>query len=156
VRALVSVLPAVSSSALLTLAARALALGEVVVGVWALVAPSRVTGALVALAYLAFTAFVALALRRGGVLASCGCFGRADTPPTRTHLAVTALLAASGLLVALAPTASVWAGVADHPGTGATTVGLAALVGVLAYLAIAVLPSVTPAAVRSATAPKRG
>ena len=157
VRALRSVLPArTPSRGLAGGFGRALALGEVVLGTWALVAPSRLTGGLLALAYAAFSGFVALALRRGGVLASCGCFGRTDTPPTRTHLVVTALLALSGLLVALAPPGSAWSRIADHPATGAAAVGFAALVGVLAYLAIAVLPSVTPAAVRSATAPKRG
>ena len=45
---------------------------------------------LVAASYAAFTAFVLLARSRGGVLASCGCFGRADTPPTTTHVVVTA------------------------------------------------------------------
>jgi len=155
-RALASVLPARSPSRVATGASRLLALGEVVPGTWALVSPSRVTGLLVAAGYAAFTGFVALALLRGGVLASCGCFGRPDTPPTRTHLVVTAMLAVSGLAVAVASPSSAWSGVADHPATGAAAVGFAALVGVLAYLAIAVLPSVTPAAVRSATAPKRG
>ena len=69
-------------------------------------------------------------LQRGGVLASCGCFGRADTPPTRTHAVVTAGLA----LVAL---------VVRPPAPGALTVPLlvaTAAVAVTAYLVLAVLP----------------
>ena len=155
VRALRSVgLPA--SAALV----RLLAVGEVAVGTAALVVPGRVTGVLVLLAYVAFSAFVALALRRGGVLASCGCFGRPDTPPTVSHLLVTALLAASGAVVAatsaVTTTSPWWSQAGRQPGLAATLVGLAALVAALSYLVIAVLPTVTPAAVRSATAPRRG
>ncbi|KQX66048.1 MauE/DoxX family redox-associated membrane protein [Angustibacter sp. Root456] len=135
---------------------RLLAAAEVVVGGGALLAPGRVSGALVAAAYLVFTAFVALALSRGGVLASCGCFGRPDTPPTRSHLAVTAMLAASGVAMAWAPPDSVWSTAVRQPVTFATLIGFAALVAALAYLALAVLPTVTPVAVRSASAPRRG
>ncbi|GAB3590151.1 hypothetical protein GCM10027446_04230 [Angustibacter peucedani] len=133
---------------------RAAAAAEVVVGTAAVVVPGRVTGALVAAAYLVFSGFVALALARGGVLASCGCFGRADTPPTRSHLLVTALLAASGVALAVAPS-SPWTSAGEQPAQGATLLGYAVLVGALAYLVIAVLPTVTPAAVRSASAPRR-
>lgn len=139
---------------------RLLAAGEVVVGAAALARPGRLTGVLVLLAYGAFTAFVALALRRGGVLASCGCFGRPDTPPTTSHLLVTALLAASGAVVAwgsaVAPSSPWWSQAARQPGVAAALVGLAALVAALAYLVIAVLPTVSPVAVRSASAPRRG
>jgi hypothetical protein len=129
---------------------RALAVAEVVVGASALVRPGRLTAAAVALSYLAFTAFVALTLRRGGVLGSCGCFGRPDTPPTVGHLAVTVVLAAGAASLALAPPAGpVWASVTPEL---AALVGFAALVGWLAYLVMAVLPATTPAAVRSATA----
>ncbi|HEX3005234.1 MAG TPA: MauE/DoxX family redox-associated membrane protein [Angustibacter sp.] len=134
---------------------RLLAAGEIAVGALALVAPGRLSGVLVAASYLAFTAFVALALARGGVLASCGCFGRPDTPPTRTHLAVTVVLAASGVALAWAPP-DPWSAAVREPVTFATLVGFAALVAALAYLALAVLPTVTPAAVRSASAPRRG
>lgn len=135
---------------------RLLAAAEIAVGGVALAAPGRLSGALVATAYLAFTAFVALALTRGGVLASCGCFGRPDTPPTRSHLAVTVVLAASGAAMAWAPPDSAWSTAAQQPATLATLVGFAALLAALAYLALAILPTVTPAAVRSTSAPRRG
>ena len=128
---------------------RVLAAAEVVVGVSAVVHPGRATAAAVAGSYLAFTGFVALTLRRGGVLGSCGCFGRPDTPPTAAHLAVTALLAgAAGALALVPPTEPVWA---DATPELVTLVGLAALIGWLAYLVMAVLPLTTPAAVRSAS-----
>ena len=82
---------------------RLLALAEVALGVTAVVAPGRGTAALVAVAYAGFTAFVALAVRRGGVLASCGCFGRPDTPPTRAHLVLTAGATATAAALAVSP-----------------------------------------------------
>ena len=55
--------------------------------------PRPVTAALVALSYLCFFGIVAVARRRGGPLATCGCFGRPDTPPTALHLVIDLALA---------------------------------------------------------------
>lgn len=127
---------------------RGFALVEVAVGLWALVAPSRLSAALVAAAYLVFTAFVVRVLRRGGILGSCGCFGKPDTPATRTHAALTAAAALAAAAVAADPPASAWsAPVGDLLATG----GLAALVAFLAWQVMAVLPTTTPAAIRTTT-----
>src|SRR5690242_17772209 len=129
---------------------RALAVAEVVVGAAAVVHPSTATALLVAVAYAGFTGFVAVALGRGGVLESCGCFGRADTPPTRAHLVLTAALSASAVALAVAPPAGpVWsAAVLTRPATVALF-GFTVLLAVLAHAVMAVLPLTTPAAVRS-------
>jgi hypothetical protein len=132
---------------------RAVAVAEVVVAVAALAVPSRVTAVLLAAMYAVFTAFVVTALRRGGVLSSCGCFGRADTPPTRAHAVVTGAASVVGLLVALDPPgAGAWSALAD---SGAWAVvgllALVALVGFLAWQVMAVLPTVQPSAIRSRT-----
>ena len=132
---------------------RAFAVAEVLVGGAALAAPGRLTAALLAATYAVFTAFVVTALRRGGVLSSCGCFGRADTPPTRAHALVTGAASVVGLLVALDPPgARPWA---TLPGSGAPAaiglICLVALVGFLAWQVMAVLPTVQPSAVRSRT-----
>ncbi len=126
---------------------RGLAAAEVGLGHWAIARPGALSAALVCAAYLLFTGFVALALRRGGVLGSCGCFGKADTPPTRAHLVVTAALALLAGAVVLAPERALWATGLSLPVVG--TVALAALITFLAWQALAVLPTVTPAAVRS-------
>jgi hypothetical protein len=68
---------------------------ELAVATAAIVDGARPFAALVAASYLAFAAFVAVALRRGVPLSSCGCFGVADTPPTAVHLAIN--LAAAGI-----------------------------------------------------------
>ena len=109
---------------------RVFAVAEVAVGVGALVAPGRATAAAVAAAYLVFTGFVAHVLRRGGVLGSCGCFGKPDTP------------------AALDPPSGLWAG-AD--GAVVATAGLAVLIAFLAWQVMAVLPTTTPAAIRTMT-----
>jgi hypothetical protein len=131
---------------------RTFAVAEVAVGGWAIIAPGRVSAALVAAAYLVFTLFVARVLTRGGVLGSCGCFGKPDTPATRTHLVLTALAALTALLVAVDPPASVWAGV---DGATVTTAGLAVVIGFLAWQVMAVLPTTSPAAIRTTAAPTR-
>jgi hypothetical protein len=73
------------------------AAAEVSVAAAALAEPGPFTGGLVAAAYAAFAVFVVVALRRGWALASCGCFGRPDTPPRRAHAVLNAAAAAGAL-----------------------------------------------------------
>ena len=129
---------------------RGFAILEVVLGGWALVAPGRYAAGLVAAAYLGFTAFVARVLTRGGVLGSCGCFGKPDTPATRTHLVLTALAALTAILVAVDPPTGGWTGV---DGATVATAGFAVVIGFLAWQVMAVLPTTSPAAIRTSTAP---
>jgi len=75
-------------------------------------------------------------LRRGSPVSSCGCFGKADSPPTVSHVVLN--LAAAG----------------SHPGTlallrhqplaGIPLVGLSATVAYLAYLVMTALPTALP------------
>ncbi|NYG06894.1 putative membrane protein YphA (DoxX/SURF4 family) [Phycicoccus badiiscoriae] len=129
---------------------RVLAVVEIGVGSWGVVAPGRLSAALVATAYLVFTAFVVRVLSRGGVLGSCGCFGKPDTPATRTHAALTGVAALAALAVALDPPTGAWSGV---DAAALTTVGLAGVIGFLAWQVMAVLPTTSPAAVRSTVPP---
>lgn len=129
------------------MAVRLFAALEVVAGLSAIAVPSGLTVGAVALLHAAFTAFVLLALTRGGVVASCGCFGRADTPPTRAHAAVTGGLALAAGAVAIAPPEQVWWSVGGV--VPVATVALTALIAFLAWQVIAVLPATTPAAIRS-------
>jgi hypothetical protein len=79
---------------------RAGASAEAVLGITALVLPRPLTAALVALSYAAFGAVVTYARWRGGPLATCGCFGRPDTPPTSVHLLLDLTLAVAAAVVA--------------------------------------------------------
>lgn len=110
---------------------RALALAEVAVGLACLLSGGRTSALAVATSYAVFTGFVLLARARGGVLASCGCFGKADLPPTRTHAVLTACLA-------LAATTGTPSSVPVTPAALVTT----AAVGACAYLVLAVQPLV--------------
>lgn len=82
-------------------AVRVAALLEAALGLVAVALPRTLPAALVAVSYVAFSLVVATAARRGGVLSTCGCFGRPDSVPTRTHVALTLLLAAAALAVSL-------------------------------------------------------
>jgi hypothetical protein len=117
---------------------RAIAAVEALLGLVAALHPGRVVALGVALSYAGFTAFVLRALRSSSPLASCGCFGKTDTPPTPGHVVVTALLAVAALLVAVGRAAPL-----DVP--------LAVVSGVLAYctyVALAILPLVWQRALR--------
>jgi uncharacterized protein YjeT (DUF2065 family) len=128
-------------------------LAEVGVGIVAVIEGGWAVDALVAASYLAFTGFVILALRTGGVLASCGCLGRPDTPPTLSHVLVTAAFAvASGVAATLGPTGVLtWASSSTSTATQVAVLGVAGLVTWLAWLSLAELPRLR-AIVRSALA----
>lgn len=104
------------------------AAGEALVGAAALVVTGPVPALLVAASYVAFAAFVALALRAGTPVGTCGCWGRPDTEPSPTHVALDAALAAGAMAAA--------AGGADPLLTASPLAAVAAagLAG-LAYLA---------------------
>lgn len=117
---------------------RGFAAVEATLGVVALVRPGQFVASGVTASYVGFTLFVVRALRSGSPLASCGCFGKTDTPPTPGHAAVTALLAVSALLVATGRTAAL-----DLP-----LVVVSAVLAYLTYVLLAVLPLVSKRALR--------
>lgn len=125
---------------------RFIAVGQVAICVAALAFPGAPSAAALCLMYASFSAFLLAALRRGGVVASCGCFGKADTPPTRGRLAGTTLLAAIAGACAVRPE---WATPGTDPLSLAVTGVGAALIAFLAWQVFSVLPSTTPAAIRS-------
>src|SRR4051812_18932335 len=119
-------------------AIRVLGGAETVLGLTAIAVGGVVPTALVGLSYLGFTGFLVVALRTGGALSSCGCLGRPDTPPTRTHAVVTAALGLAALVAAgfggIKPRDLAWSG------SDATLLALTALAAWFVWLAFAVLP----------------
>lgn len=84
------------SSTLVVVALGLIEMGAALAGLWGMV-----TGALaVGLLYVSFAGFVGIALYRRLPIQSCGCFGRADTPPTALHLAVNLTAAVAALRLA--------------------------------------------------------
>jgi hypothetical protein len=130
---------------------RLLAVAELGIGGYAVLVGDRASAALVAASYLGFTGFVLLARSKDGVVSSCGCFGHPDTPPTRSHIVVTALLAAGAIGAVVSPVGSV-GHLTDEPAKGLALVLLAGVCVVFAYIALAVLPTV--AAATASTAPE--
>lgn len=115
---------------------RVLGLLEVGVGATALAFDSRAAAVMVAVSYAAFAGFVMLALRRGTMVGSCGCFGRADTPPTLTHLVLNVAAAAVAAGIVARPSgASFAATVADESLLGIPFTLLCLTCAGLVYLA---------------------
>ncbi len=100
-RAMAALLPGRPSLRFLRWIVRAGALAEAALGAVAIAFPRPATATLVALSYVCFFGVVAYARRRGGPLATCGCFGRPDTPPTVLHLVMDILLAIAATGVAV-------------------------------------------------------
>ena len=78
---------------------RALGIFELTVAVSVVVVGGVVPTGLLAALYGGFAVFTVVALQSDTPLSSCGCFGRADTPPGIAHLSVNtlAMLALAGL-----------------------------------------------------------
>jgi hypothetical protein len=106
---------------------RAGAGAEALIGAGALIVGGPVFAGLVGLSYLAFAGFVVVALRAGTPVGSCGCFGRADTPPHVLHVAVDLALAAGALAAAVASAGPLFAAGAVELAAGAALAAVAAV-----------------------------
>ncbi len=107
------------------------------VGAVALVAGGGPVGrgaaTLVAVAYVGFTLFVAATIVRDDPLASCGCFGRDDTPPGVTHIVLDIAAASAAVAVVAAPGDGFRGAVANQPVAGIPFIAVTALCAVFAY-----------------------
>jgi len=119
---------------------RLLGAAEAVLGVATLATGARPLVAAVAASYAAFTAIIVIALRRDGPLASCGCLGRADTPPTWAHAVVTAALAATATAAAATAGTTTGALAADWSPRTLAVAGYAGLATWCVWLVFTLLP----------------
>ncbi|HEX6423119.1 MAG TPA: MauE/DoxX family redox-associated membrane protein [Acidimicrobiales bacterium] len=85
-----------------TVAVRAGAVAEAVLGALGLLVGGAVVALLVAASFAGFALFVAAALRAGTPVGTCGCFAREDTPPHPRHVAVDGALAVAAVAAAVA------------------------------------------------------
>jgi len=113
---------------------------EVAVGAGALTSGHPVFALLVGVSYVAFAAFVLLALARGGAISSCGCFGEPDTPATPVHVGLDLAAAAVAFAVAAGGGSDWRSFLGDQPLAGAPFIVLTATCTYLGYLALTVLP----------------
>ena len=124
---------------------------EVVIGVAALLVGGPVLCALVAASYVAFTGFVVVALRTGAPISSCGCFGKADTPPSVVHVVLDLLFAGVATAAAFTGDVALPDVLRDQPLAGVPFLMLLAIGCALVFLAFSALPK-TMAAVREVAA----
>jgi hypothetical protein len=112
--------------------------GVIAVAAWTVAGPIPAT--LVALSYAGFAGFVLYARATGGSISSCGCFGKADTPPTISHVVVNAAAVIIAGAAAAWPARSPLGELSQSPGAGVPLALLIAVVAALAYLALAEWP----------------
>jgi hypothetical protein len=127
---------------------RVAAAGEALLGLAAICRPGGLLAVGVAVSYAGFTAFVIRAMRTGSPLASCGCFGKADTPPTATHAVVTAACALIALVAAAQPAGLLPDLLVHQPWAGLPLLVMTAVLGYLTYLCLALLPLLSRRAAR--------
>lgn len=113
---------------------------EAIIGGFAIATADRIAALLVALSFMAFAGFVELALRRGAPIATCGCFGKADTPPSRVHVFVNLAGAIAALVVAIDPGDGIVDVVDRQPLAGVPYVMLVLVGTYVAFLALTLLP----------------
>lgn len=115
---------------------------EVGIGCVALATGTALSAALVLASYLAFTAFVAVALVRRVPIATCGCFGKTDTPPSVLHVACNVGAAVAALAVMLDPGVAIADVLSRQPLAGVPFVLLLVTGVYLAFLSMTWLPKV--------------
>ncbi len=123
------------------------ALLEAALGVAAVLFPRPLPAALVATSYVVFAVVVLFARRSGGVLATCGCFGRADTPPTILHVVLNLVFVAAAVALTFHPPnpASLYAFLGQQPWLGLPLMFVSGVGIWLAYLALSPLASLEAA-----------
>jgi hypothetical protein len=120
--------------------ARGLGLAEIGVAAWAFVAPAAGGAIVLAALYLAFAGFLAWVLRFHPDAGSCGCAGARSVPPSRLHLGLDMVAAATALSYAAVagPGLRTWIG-GLGPGAAWVLAG-SALAGWLAVIAVTEAP----------------
>jgi hypothetical protein len=114
---------------------RAIGVVEVGAGMAALLFGGRAAAAAIALVYIGFSLFIALALRSEEVR-NCGCFGERDVPPSRLHLGIDLAAAGVAIVLVFRPIGAITTVMGETPWAG---VPLLLLVAMGAGLAIVVL-----------------
>lgn len=115
---------------------------EASVAVAALITAEPILAAAVALSYLAFAVWVAVAMARGVPLSSCGCFGVPDTPPTVTHVVFDVVAAATAAAAGIVVLPSLRDTLADQPWSGLPFVGLVGLATWMVFVVLTELPRI--------------
>lgn len=119
---------------------RVLGLAELGVGVGNLLWSSFLLAWMQTGLYLAFGLFVLWALSRRLPLASCGCFGKPDTPPTWLHVLINGTAVIGGGFHAMTGAQGLGSILAEQPLAGLPYVGFVGLGAYCLYLLLGELP----------------
>lgn len=123
-------------------AVRVLGFVEVVIAVSAIVLGSSVPAFAAAAFYAGFAWFVINALRHRLPIASCGCFGAAETPPSINHVVVNVAAVLVLILAGFVPIGP-FGGIEQlSPMLAVAFIGFVAATAYLLYGILAVLPQV--------------
>lgn len=117
-----------------------LAATEITVGSTALLLTHPLAAWAVGLVYAGFAGFVALAMSRRLPIASCGCFGKADTPPTWIHLAINLAAVSGAIAMATGGGPSLPSVLAQQPMAGIAYLGFLGVGVYCLYLLLSELP----------------
>lgn len=119
---------------------RGLGVTEIAIGTVAFGTAHPIASMLTAGAYLSFTGFVIMARRAKTPVQSCGCFGKAETPPSIIHITVNLAAAGIAALIAARPIPGLTKLLSDQPGAGVPLLLLIAVIIYLLYVALTALP----------------
>lgn len=119
---------------------RTLGVLEVTIGTLAFTSATALLSALTAVTYVAFAGFVLLARHSSTPVQSCGCFGKAETPPSMIHVAFNLAAAAIAGLIAVRPIPVVGELLADQPNGPIPLLALTAVAVYLVYVSLTILP----------------
>jgi hypothetical protein len=134
------------SPRVLRVAVRTGSAAEALLGATALAVARSGTAWLVAASYLGFAAVIAVLRRRGGAIASCGCFGTPDTPATAVHVVVDLALALSAVWIAVdGQTDSLRSLLGAQPLDGVPLLAASGLCAWLTFLVVSTLSQVEAA-----------
>ena len=117
-----------------------LAVAEIATGAVSLLTGGAAAGWAMAALYGGFGWFVAFALRRRIPIASCGCFGKVDTPPSLVHLYLNGAGLAGGVWAALDHSPSLISSLGNQPMAGLPYMAFLAVGTYAAYLLLTALP----------------
>ena len=119
---------------------RGLGTVEIAIGVVAFITSHPIASLLTAAAYVSFAVFVLVARRAKTPVQSCGCLGKAETPPSLIHVTVNLAAAAIAALTAARPIPGLTELLANQPGFGVPLLLLTGVIIYLLYVAITALP----------------
>ena len=123
---------------------RGIGIVEVAIGVAAIVLGTSIPAFAAAAVYAGFAWFVVNALRKKLPIASCGCFGAAETPPSINHVLVNVAGVVVLVIAGLFPIGP-FGGIAELSlGLALAFVAFTAATAFMLYAVLAVLPLVQP------------